>query len=130
MPLPLPALPRRRVAGTTQRAKLVNRLWLNAQRLMDQIEARMAQSGLKPDDRERDARALALVVRTVRELCAFDAAKRDASREQKPKNANEQPIPRNTDDLRRELARKMEALLQEESGAHDRPDPQVSGEPL
>lgn len=115
---PLPALPRRRdiTHRAARRAELVKRLWHSAERQVEQIEARMAQSGLAADDPERDARALAVLVRTLRELTAFDAEKRGKGKQQQ-KPENEQPIPRNIDELRRELARKIEALIEAESGS-------------
>ena len=82
MPLPLPALPRRRDARRRTRAELVKRLWRNAEQQVEQIEARMAKSGRAPDDSERDARALAVLVRTLRELSAFDEQNKPDARKQ------------------------------------------------
>ncbi len=128
MPLPLPPLPRRRDSKSSQRAALVRRLWRSAEQQVEQIETRMAQSGLAPEAAERDARTLAVLVRTMRELTAFDAAKRAKGkqgddREQQPKRPHDTPVPRNIDELRRALARKLEALAQEppETGVGDHP---------
>lgn len=110
--LPLPALPRRRpgaqmTSTSTRRLALVSRIWRSAEQQVGQIEERLARSGLKSD--ERDARSLAILVRTLRELSEFEK-RRSAST--KPKAEDERPIPRNVEDLRRELAKKMDALIE------------------
>jgi hypothetical protein len=107
-----PPLPRRRdiLGRGTDRKQLVRRLWRNAERQVDQIEQRLKKTKLASEEFERDARSLAMVVRTVRELSALDAAKRSKDNQQKP---NDAPVPRNIDDLRRELARKLKALADE-----------------
>ncbi len=135
-PLPLPPLPRRRTrkpAGDhdvpSRRKALVDRIWRSAEAQVDQIEARLAQSGLAGEESERGARTLAIVVRTLRELTAFDAARRAEERATDPSSKtaeNDKPVPRNIDDLRRELARKLQALVEERSGA----DLQIAGRTL
>ena len=65
----------------------MKRLWSNAEAQVAQIEARMKQSGQAPDDSERDARTLAILIRMLRELSAFDEAKRGKDKQQqKPAN--------------------------------------------
>ena len=60
---------------TRRGAELVRRLWRNAEAQVAQIETRMKTAA--GDGRlERDARALAILIRTLRELSAFDEAKR------------------------------------------------------
>jgi hypothetical protein len=109
-PLPLAALPRRRNDARMTRAELVRRLWRSAERQVNQIETRIKQSGHAPDVSERDARALAVLVRTLRELSSFDEAKRGKAKQQ-PKN--DEPVPRDLGELRRELTRKLRALAEE-----------------
>ena len=126
--LPLAPLPRRRVSRHATRAELVKRLWSNAEAQVAQIEARMKQSGQTPDDSERDARALAILIRMLRELSAFDEAKRGKDKQQQ-KPANDETVPRDVAELRRELARKMEELLADEPGAGQGNPPTLGGEP-
>ena len=117
VPLPLPALPRRRNDARMTRAELLRRLWRNAQRQVDQIETRIKQSRQAPDDSERDARALAVLVRTLRELSAFDEMRKpDAKKQPKPELENDDPVPRDIDELRRELARRIHAFVDERTG--------------
>lgn len=109
--MPLPRLPRRReiVRRAMSRAAMIDLLWRNAQQQVQQIEQRMQDSGFPAEASERDARALAVLVRTLRELAAFDAQKA-ASGTQRKKPENEKPIPRNVDEMRRQLSKKLAAL--------------------
>jgi len=108
----LPKIIRRRVAGpnikrlTNARASLINRLWRTADRQVRDIEKRLHLDAQDPDERERDARVLATTVKTLREGRALDAAQ--AEQEPSPQNDNG---PDNLDDFRRELARKMDAVI-------------------
>ena len=116
--LPLPRIPRRcaglRIMRNPSRRKLlVARIWRNAEAQVELIEKRLADSGMTTEDFKRDTRALAVVVRTLRELEAFDV-KRTKGNEQKP--TNDEPLPRDIGELRRELARKLEDLVRGESG--------------
>ena len=126
---PLAPLPRRRISRHATRAELVKRLWRNAEAQVAQIEARMKDSGQATDDFERDARALAILIRMLRELSAFDEAKRGKDKQQQ-KPTNDEPVPRDVAELRRELARKMEALLQDEPGSGQGNPPALGGEPF
>ena len=134
--LPLPAIPRRHsglriVRSPSRRKALVARIWRNAEAQVEQIETRLASSGLGTEDFERDARTLAVVVRTLRELKALDAAKRTeqsaAGEAQKKTAANDKPVPRNIDDLRRELARRLQALVEQEPGKQGGKDLEPAG---
>jgi hypothetical protein len=87
------------------RASLVDRLWRAADRQVREIEKRL-RLDTPPDERERDARVLATTVKTLRELRALDAAQ--AEQEPSPQDDNG---PDNLDDFRRELARKMDAVI-------------------
>jgi hypothetical protein len=75
----LPAIPRRRdllqrmprrMRG--ERNTIVGRLWRSAERHVREIENRLACAG-KPEERERDARMMAAMVKTVAELTALEA---------------------------------------------------------
>ena len=108
----LPKIIRRRVAGpkitrlSNARASLINRLWRTADRQVRDIEKRLHLGAQDPDERERDARVLATTVKTLRELRALDAAQA----EQEPSPPDEHG-PNNLDDFRRDLARKIEAIV-------------------
>jgi hypothetical protein len=123
-PLPLPPLPRRRNSKSAEvddapsrRQALVERVWRNAEAQVDQIETRLAGSGLAADDPERGTRTLAILVRTLRDLAAFDAAESERRAADPSSKAAEydKPVPRNIDDLRRELAEKLAKLVQQDS---------------
>jgi hypothetical protein len=102
----LPKIMRRRIAGSKAsrlsqaRAALINRLWRTADRQVREIEKRLHLAEQEPDERERDARVLAVTVKTLRDLRALDAAQ--AEQEPSPQDDNG---PNNLDDFRRELAR-------------------------
>ncbi len=77
----LPPLPSRRSAHgraprrrrlTGDRVALVGRLWRTAEAQVRDIEERLSRHAQQPDDRERDARTLAVLVKTMRELAALD----------------------------------------------------------
>jgi hypothetical protein len=123
LPLPLPALPRRRdnLNRPESRKALVERLWRNAEQQVAQIEARLARSGISSDDGERDARSLAVLVRTLRELAAFDDAREPDAKagkrtKKQSKPENDDPVPRDLDELRRELVRRIHAFVDERTG--------------
>ena len=117
--LPLPSLPRRRdnLNRPASRKALLERLWRSAEQQVDQIEARLAKCGIAPDDSEREARALAVLVRTLRELAAFDETQKPNAKPKKaPKPDNDDPVPQDLDELRRELARRIHAFVDERTG--------------
>lgn len=104
---PMPALQRRYGArGSRGRVGLIAKLWSTAERQVREIEKRLRIGGQEPTERERDARVLAITVRTLRELRALDAAQS----QQEPASGDEQQYD-NLDDFRRELARKMDAIV-------------------
>lgn len=119
-PLPLPRIARRKegvriVSTAVRRLALVGRIWRSAEQQVDQIEARLAQAGYTPDACERDARALAVLVRTLRELSELEKRRPRAAAREKPEN--DDSIPKDVDELRRELARRMQALIDSRTGA-------------
>jgi hypothetical protein len=122
----LPPIPRRQTKKRPQprptsekRAKLVTRLWRAAQRQVDEIERCTALKERDGSERERDARALAVLVKTMRELTELDAA--GAPKRGAEENADD-GFPRDIDELRRELARRMQAIVARRNEA-------VPGEP-
>jgi hypothetical protein len=115
--------PRKRAAVTTkrrrsptQRTQLVHRLWLAAEAQVRQIESRLTLDTTEPAECERDARTMAVLVKTLRDLNALDAARdRRASKREGNTAAAATPEvnyddPRQIDEFRRELARRIEAI--------------------
>jgi hypothetical protein len=90
------------------RAEVVNRMWRAAEAQVRDIEERLLGDAAAPLERERDARVLAVLAKTLRELSALDSAK-SKTRELAP--ADDDAVPRDMDELRRSLARKLEALI-------------------
>lgn len=113
----LPPIPRRRVVVGKRRrplkgdrVSLVNRLWRTAERQVRDIEQRLAQDCQEPSERERDARVLAVLVKTLRDLAAFDAAAHSSGEKTEANDADDDPVPRDLDELRRELSRRLERI--------------------
>ncbi len=88
------------------------RLWRTAERQVRDIEDRLRLNLQQPDERERDARVLATMVKTLRELRALQEA------EEEPSGEDEGPS--NLDDFRRELARKIDGIIAARSEHADR----------
>lgn len=112
---------RSRCAGEAKRrSTLVARLWRAAERQVREIEARAKTERGDAAGAERDARALATLARTLRELTEFsaEAGGKAAGRE----GDEDGRAFRELDDFRRELARKLDRL-REERGATDPAQP-------
>ena len=116
-----PALPRRRIVlGRKRRAlmgnrvSLIARLWRTAERQVRDIEDRIARRQQAPDERERDARVLAVLVKTLRELSALDEAHAETATTDM--NSDDDDGPRDIDEFRRELARQMDAFVESRTG--------------
>jgi hypothetical protein len=99
------------------RTALLRRLWLNADHQVGEIERRLADapSAAPP---EREARTLAVLARIVRELSAAEAVA-DATRTRRERaraeaarrrEADDDGQPRTLDQLRDDLARRLEQL--------------------
>jgi hypothetical protein len=106
----LPPIPRRRaVMGKRRmplsgsRVSLIQRLWRTAERQVRDIEDRLRLQLQDAGERERDARVMAIVVRTLRDLRALDKAEEEAAAENDDTG--------NIDDFRRELARKIDGII-------------------
>ncbi|MEP9379715.1 hypothetical protein ABLE91_23595 [Aquabacter sp. CN5-332] len=108
----MPGTMRSRNPGPKRRRALANRIWRAAEAQVCEIETRLAQLGAAPAEAERDARALAVLARVVRELAALDAATKKSG----PKDADtlrddeDARAPTDLDTFRRELARRLDAL--------------------
>lgn len=105
-------VPIRRRAGS--RAALVTRMWRTAERQVEEIEDRLAIAGLEFAERESNARTLAIVAKTLRELAAVDEKARV---KEATKDDDDDAPPRNIDDLRRALAEKLERFVAGTAGA-------------
>ena len=111
----LPPIPRRRPGVRRlrplkrMRIALVTRLWHTAEQQVRDIERCLAAAGQPPADRERDARALAVLVKTLRELAAMDRQDGDAAKPE-PNARNDEDV-RDIDEFRRDLARQMDAIV-------------------
>ena len=118
MPLPLPKVPRRRkmLGRQANKKMLVERLWRNAEQQVQQIEARMKDGGFAQNDSERDARALAVVVRTLRELSSLTDGKKETASKKPEATHDDNSLPTDIDEIRRELARRINAFVDERTG--------------
>jgi hypothetical protein len=122
----LPPLPRRRdivrrrlLKG--ERIELIGRMMIAADTQVSEIETRLAEGG-NASQRERDARTLAVLARTMRDLTALDALN-EKKKPRKEAIPDDDPIPRDPDELRRALARRIEAFVANRTGGR------VSGGP-
>jgi hypothetical protein len=106
--------PRKRAAVQTgeklsaNRSALVKRMWCAAEAQVSEIENRLLDDSSAPLERERDARVLAVLAKTLRELSALEQAK---PRKQSAAHTDDESVPRDIDALRRSLAQKLEALV-------------------
>lgn len=103
-PPPRPIL--RQSLEPKNRPLLIARLWTAAERQVHEIEARLVEAGGDAATLERDARTLAILAKTVRDLMALDAA----ANPKPDKDDGENTPPRNIDAFRRALAQKLEEL--------------------
>lgn len=108
----------------SSRRQVVSRLWRTAERQVSEIETRMTGLGDDPQALERDARTLAVIAKTVRDLVAIDseAALNPASRKKKTHRHEEAETrsdadaafgPRDIEGFRAELARRLDELHRE-----------------
>jgi hypothetical protein len=101
-----------------ERLTLVNRMMRAAERQVGEIEQRLASSGQAIGERERDARTLALLAKTLQSLTALDALHEPQSGRPKSKTAkddnDQDAIPASIDALRQELSRRLAGM----AGSH------------
>lgn len=110
----LPRLPRRhggreRARRKRGRAAMIDRIMRAADKQARAISRRLAEDGVPLTEREQQTRSLAVLARTMRELIALETAEAEAQKLQT--KANDDSIPRDIDELRRELTRRLNALL-------------------
>jgi hypothetical protein len=111
-PVPRRRVVVRRVRSTRagNRAALTQRLWRTAERQVREIEERLTIAHQEPTERERDARVLSVLVKTLRELSAFEAEPGDDAATNAG-NADDD-FPRDVDELRRELSRRLDSMAE------------------
>jgi hypothetical protein len=116
---PLPPLPRRQAkpprrprTPVANRKVLVARLWRSATKQVHEVEERLARADQAPPERERDTRVLAVLAKTLRELTALDQAQTNKTAKKDPPRDDDDAVPRDLDELRRELARRVDLLRQ------------------
>lgn len=102
--------------GAVSRAALVSRLWHTAMLQVDDIEQRLGDEARQPAERERDARTMSALVRILRDLNDIDA--KDGG-----EPAHDDHGPRDIEDFRRDLARRMDEIAARRTdGAGHEPD--------
>ncbi|MBV9955046.1 MAG: hypothetical protein JOZ70_07330 [Pseudolabrys sp.] len=110
---------RKPVTAARRRQILVKKILLSVGRQIGAIDKRIVGSEAKP---EQEARTLALLVRSIKELTAKDAQQAEAAGRRKARRAkNDEEAPRDVDELRRSVTQKLDQLIAEREGG-------VSGE--
>jgi hypothetical protein len=107
---------------TVSRKAVVGQLWRAAKRQIDAHEDHLCDLPKGSTASEADAKALATLARTVRELVAIEepqAVKKDKQTD----DLSAADGLRHVAELRRELARRLEALARREMGEGDSEDP-------
>lgn len=95
------------------RTALVARLWRTADRQVGEIETRLISAGGDPASLERDAKTLAVLARTVRDLLALDQDMKSSTKAPTPHDPAE---PRDFDDFRQRIAARMAELAGDGQG--------------
>jgi hypothetical protein len=105
------------------RGALIARLWSTADRQVREIDKRLRRGRQEPGERERDARVLAVLVRTLRDLSAFDEASNATAAAMDQDEHDDMPT--DIDEFRNELARRIHAFVDERErrGVPERTEP-------
>jgi hypothetical protein len=118
-----PPLPRRKqVVGKrrkpleTSRVSLAARLWRTAERQVRDIEERLSRPSASAVERERDVRMLSVLVRTMRDLAAFEPAPPGAP----APPVDDDPVPKDVDEMRYELARRIRNFIEQRKAQQQR----------
>jgi hypothetical protein len=106
-----------------QRRRLVKRLWRTAERQVAEIDRRLAAMRDDPQSLEREAKTLALVARTVRDLVALEQEAAPAPRSGEERDGRTDTAFIDVNAFRRELAFKLDQLRAGGAG------PGIAGEP-
>ena len=120
-----------RPPGAESRRRLMSRLWKAAERQIGEIETRLGTAALSAEaadgaepakrDAEREARALAVLARVLRELTALEAVAARPRAEAPAKNAVPPEPARDADTFRRELARRLAQMREDSEGQGEAP---------
>jgi hypothetical protein len=111
-PLPRRHIVVRKSSRAATRVALVTRLMRATEMQVHEIEQRLGTETAEPTSRERDARMLAIMAKTMRDLIALDTQNSADTGEGKPAQTDDEFIPQDVDELRRELARRVDQLRQ------------------
>lgn len=111
-----PIIPPPPPRGMPARKRLISRLWRTAERQVDEIETRLSAHRDDPQSLERDAKTLAIVTRTVRDLVAIESEAKAATQKEKGEQPVDSDIPRSIDAFRAELAGRLDQLRRERRG--------------
>ncbi len=111
------------------RHAVIGKLWHTAAQQVETAQKRLSKLEDEPTAPEREAKTLAVLARTLRDLVALDEEANAAHQARRKSLAPIQPqhpdtdAPRSLDDFRRELTEKLEQLRQDEenSGADRNP---------
>lgn len=101
--------PRGYPRSADERIALVERLREAVDKQIGHVDSILSRTDMQlPDEAERTGRMLAGLARTLREMTRLEMPP-------PPETDDDTDMPRNLDDLRRELLRKMDALIAEQS---------------
>jgi hypothetical protein len=105
---------------TSNRLSVVKRMWRAAEAQVADIEQRLRRAGQEPS--ERDARVMAVLARTLRELTHIELPSPPVEQAK----ADDDEPPADIDEFRRELARRLHAIIaaRRQSAAGD-PGPEM-----
>src|SRR5438105_1847844 len=107
-------LGKRRKPLTASHASLVARLYRTTERQVLDIEQRLARPSDSTPERERDVRMLASLVQSLRGLSAIQPCEADGAVGARKNNEMDDPVPRDIDQFRMELARRIKGLVEAE----------------
>ena len=117
---PAPPAAKRKPARSGGRKVVIGKLWKAAQTQLEAHEAHLAELPAGTAASETDAKTLATLARTVRELVALDSAAAGEGGK-----SEDEPSPaeglRQVEQLRSELGRRLAVLAAEEAGAGGTP---------
>lgn len=110
----VPAAPKPKMMAVS-RKRVVSQLWRAAKRQLDAHEAHLADMPKGSAASEADAKALATLARTVRELVAIDQPA-SCRKDKQTDGLSAADGLRHVAQLREDLARRLEALVAAETG--------------
>lgn len=109
--------------GPVPRQRVIGRLWRTAERQVGEVEARLAVLDADPQALEREAKTLAIIARTIRDLAAIDADGKPAKRGRGKEQAQDHGFTtqtggpaRDIESFRAELAQRLDELRRERGG--------------